>query len=204
MKIQTVLFLFSLVFGLISCSTEKRIVQIPTRQSAEIDYPEYETYKATLKNSARADVEVKVLNKETGESVSSFGLENGGKAEVSVGQNAKIVLTNSSKKDAKLKIAIRENIAVAPIAINDNREYINFTLRNNTVQSIPLIIPNVMNPNLSPFSNSGVSLKVGQEILFKANGKKQVLLVVSKSIKDGEVLDVAAVLKERKKQLRLE
>ena len=58
-----------------------------------------------------------------------------------------------------------------------------------------------MNPNLSPLSNSGVDLKVGQKVLFKAKGKKQVLLVVSRNIKQGEVLDVAKLLKERKKEL---
>ena len=83
----------------------------------------------------------------------------------------------------------------------DTRKYISFTLRNNTKKSIPLIIPTVMNPNLSPLSNSGVDLKVGQKVLFKAKGKKQVLLVVSRNIKQGEVLDVAELLKERKKEL---
>ncbi len=76
-----------------------------------------------------------------------------------------------------------------------------FTLRNNTAKSIPLIIPSVMNPNLSPFSNSGVNLEYGQEILFRANGKRRVLLVVDESIQPGKKIDVAKRIKERKKEL---
>ncbi len=58
-----------------------------------------------------------------------------------------------------------------------------------------------MNPNLSPFSNSGVDLKMGQEIFFKYKGKKRVLLVVDESINYGDVVDVSGLLKERKQEI---
>ena len=45
-----------------------------------------------------------------------------------------------------------------------------------------------MNPNLSPQSNSGVRLKVGQEIKYKKGGRAHLLLVVDDSIKEGDVL----------------
>ncbi len=79
-----------------------------------------------------------------------------------------------------------------------DKTYVEFTLRNESAKSIPLIIPGVMNPNLSPMSNSGVSLKVGQEILYKYKGKKRVLLVVSKDL-EGKTLKVNKLLKEAKK-----
>lgn len=92
-----------------------------------------------------------------------------------------------------------------PVAAIDQEtvqeQYINFTLQNKSPKAIPLIIPGVMNPNLSPFSKSGVSLKIGQEILFKEKGKRQVLLTVDNSIKDGDILDIAQLLKERKREL---
>lgn len=77
---------------------------------------------------------------------------------------------------------------------------VSFTLHNTTAKSIPLIIPNVMNPNLSPFSKSGVTLAIGQEILFKYKGKKQVLLTVSKE-NSAVTLDVAKLIQQRKKEL---
>ena len=74
----------------------------------------------------------------------------------------------------------------------------NFTLQNPTAKSIPLWIPSVMNPNLSPFSKSGVTLKVGQKIYFKHKRRKRVLLVVNKDL-DGKTLNVAKLIKEKKK-----
>ncbi len=85
--------------------------------------------------------------------------------------------------------------------IQSTRTSVNFTLRNNSTKSIPLIIPTVMNPNLSPMSNSGVRLKMGQKVFFKAKGKRQVLLVVDDSIEEGAILEVSSLLKERKKAL---
>jgi hypothetical protein len=43
---------------------------------------------------------------------------------------------------------------------------------NNSLRSIYLEIPGVMNPNLSPMSSSGVDLAVGQKVYFFADGKK--------------------------------
>lgn len=77
---------------------------------------------------------------------------------------------------------------------------VSFTLENTTTKSIPLIIPNVMNPNLSPFSKSAVSLAIGQKIFFKYKGKKRLLLVVSKANQD-LTLNVAKLLKEKKLKL---
>lgn len=77
---------------------------------------------------------------------------------------------------------------------------IEFTLRNNSMKSIPLWIPGVMNPNLSPMSSSGVGLKVGQKVYFKYRGKKEVLLVVASDY-NTRVVDVARLIKDRSLQL---
>jgi len=94
---------------------------------------------------------------------------------------------------------------VIEISNNDANEetYIRFTLANNSNEDIPLIIPTVMNPNLSPNSRSGVDLRIGQEILFKSGTKKYVLLTVDENIENGAVLDVAKLLSEKKKELGL-
>ncbi len=80
---------------------------------------------------------------------------------------------------------------------------VNFKLENKTAFSIPLVIPDVMNPNLSPFSKSSVGLKIGQEIFFKGKKKKYLLLTVDEAIRDDDVLDVAKLIKQRKKALGL-
>lgn len=88
----------------------------------------------------------------------------------------------------------------ASMAFTPSDAPVSFTLRNNTMESIPLRIPGVMNPNLSPMSNSGVSLEVGQEIYFMVKRKKYLLLTVTPDL-EGQTLVVNKVIKERRKEL---
>ena len=82
----------------------------------------------------------------------------------------------------------------------DKDKYVTFTLHNGSLKSIPLLIPGVMNPNLSPMSDSGVSLKIGQKILFRYKGKKRVLLLVDDEL-NGQTLQVHKLLKEKKREI---
>ena len=98
------------------------------------------------------------------------------------------------------------SFAVSPsidqsVEVPKGKEKVSFTLRNKSLKKIPLIIPRVMKPNLSPMSNSGVTLKEGQKILFKFNGKRETLLVVSRDLQ-GTKVDVAKLVRERKRELR--
>ena len=77
-----------------------------------------------------------------------------------------------------------------------------FTLKNRSLQSIYLEIPGVMNPNLSPMSNSGVDLAVGQRLYFFHKGKRYLLLEVSEELKDQSVV-VNQLIRQRKKELGL-
>jgi len=76
-----------------------------------------------------------------------------------------------------------------------------FTLRNNSLKSIPLEIPGVMNPNLSPMSNSMVDLCVGQEIFFNYKGERTLLVTVTEDLKDQKI-NVSKLIAKRKKELR--
>ncbi len=106
-----------------------------------------------------------------------------------------------SKKMSKLSIKVTE--IQANVTASEKVARISFTLTNPSTESIPLIIPNVMNPNLSPRSSSGVDLKVGQELLFRNGLKRYVLLTVDKTINEVQEIDVYQVLLERKKELGL-
>lgn len=77
-----------------------------------------------------------------------------------------------------------------------------FTLHNSSLKSIPLRIPGVMNPNLSPVSDSRVDLAVGQEIFFYHRKKKYILLTVTESLK-GQRLVVDELIRDRKRELGL-
>ena len=69
-----------------------------------------------------------------------------------------------------------------------------FYLVNSTAQSIPLKIPGIMNPNLSPFSKSGVDLPIGQKILLNVAGKDLLLLTVTDTIPKGARVNVADLI----------
>jgi len=61
-----------------------------------------------------------------------------------------------------------------------------------------------MNPNLSPKSNSGVSLDAGQVVYFfpnGKNGKKEILFKVSSTWKRDTILQIDEIIKTRKKDL---
>ena len=86
-------------------------------------------------------------------------------------------------------------------------QYISMTFHNGSMKSIPLQIPGVMNPNLSPMSDSGVSLKVGQKVYFfpeGKKGKKELLFTVNSTFKKDTVLQIDELIKTRKKELKLE
>ena len=82
---------------------------------------------------------------------------------------------------------------------------IQFTFHNGSLKSIPLAIPSVMNPNLNPLSNSGVSLNVGQNVYFYPNGtskKRELLFTVDESFQQDQVLEIDAIIEKRKKELK--
>jgi len=61
-----------------------------------------------------------------------------------------------------------------------------------------------MNPNLSPKSNSGVSLDAGQVVYFfpkGKNGKKEILFTVAPTWKKDTILQIDKIVKTRKKAL---
>ena len=194
--------LFALtLFTLASCSSSKTVFTVPGQQIIETDLPNFDAYTANIKNVSLRGVSIAVVDKSSQKQIRGFGLGPKGDAKVTVEASSKLVIINDNPQSVKVKVGFEETspAVLAP----PPGGYINFTLRNNTGKSIPLIIPNVMNPNLSPTSNSGVNLERGQEIFFKKKGKKHLLLVVDDNIKDGDVLDVNKLIEERMKELGL-
>jgi hypothetical protein len=88
--------------------------------------------------------------------------------------------------------------------INVKAQNIPMTFHNGSFHSVPLLIPGVMNPNLNPKSNSGVSLDVGQKVYFFPNGKKkskELLFTVAATWKKDTILQIDKIIEKRKKEL---
>lgn len=192
------LLLQFLLFSFLSFS-QSSTLYIPPNFSIELDDNNYDLngldiFGLKIKNKSLSTIGVRVENKITGEFTSGFGLGPLGKEGIVINKGDVVIFSNNTQKSVKLKttyfIPQEENNF-----ISKETESISFTLNNSSLKSIPLIIPNVMNPNLSPLSNSGVDLKIGQEIFFKNKGKKILLLRVSDKIKEGEIIDVNQLIK---------
>ena len=195
---KNILYLYSLLFSLGSLAQTN--LTISPNQTLQLNYPAIEDLAIEVKNLSNQPLDIATIQTVSGEQLSGFGLAPRGSATVAVPSLGLLQISNNNASKAE--------IAINPISLPAPKEYpedtyINFTLRNETPQSIPLIIPGVMNPNLSPFSNSGVRLKIGQQINFRQGLKTYTLLTVSDSIEEGASLEIGTLLKEKKIELGL-
>ncbi|OYT87805.1 MAG: hypothetical protein CFE46_11795 [Burkholderiales bacterium PBB6] len=78
----------------------------------------------------------------------------------------------------------------------------NLSFENRSDVSIPLEIPGVMNPNLSPNSKSGVTLERGQKVYFRLDGRRALLLEI-KDEQDGQIVVVNELVAKRTAELAL-
>jgi hypothetical protein len=85
---------------------------------------------------------------------------------------------------------------------NGKSQAIPMTFHNGSLKSIPLNIPGIMNPNLSPLSNSGIELEPGQKIFYFPNGKKgkkELLFEVDNTFRKDTILQINEIIKQKKK-----
>lgn len=192
---KNLIILASLLLSLQLGKKEK--IEVPAMKSVELVYAEFGEFDVYLTNNSGKPLTVSVIDPKTKKQVQGFGLGPIAKALVSVEKSHILKLSNNSLRDVSLTL---EFVEKKPDTYNpENAPVINFTLHNSSLRSIPLIIPNVMNPNLSPMSNSGVALKIGQKIYYRKGTEEFLILTVDDSIRQGDKIDVAALIKDLKK-----
>ncbi len=174
----------------------KEKIEIPANKAVELTYEEFAIFDVKIVNSSGKQVDVSVLNPNTRKQVSGFGLGPLGRAVLYVADGNILKLKNTSSKDISVTLHFVDR---EPKVVSSSKETVNFTLHNSSLKSIPLVIPNVMNPNLSPVSNSGVSLEMGQKIYYRKGLSKILILTVDENIKSGDKIDVAKLVANIKK-----
>ena len=173
-------------------SAQQAQIQLLGRQSIELDFVDYRFYALKLKNSSSAEIDVSTISRVSNEQVRGFGFAPKSTVEeVLIESDSYALFTNLSDDEALFSIEASPKVA-APVTESDG---VSFTLRNNTLQSIPLIIPSVMNPNLSPKSNSGVYLKYGQKVYLRRGVSKKLILTVDETIREGALIDVDSIIR---------
>jgi len=170
------LLAFVLLLSLTACS-QSYVLYVQPNDVLYLRY-DYELADVRMANKSGQELEVQIKNDATNKKTGGFGFAPRGRVNVDLRRGQYMQVVNNSSQKVPLRIAPTQKEAVKAVKKKALVTSISFTLSNTSAKSIPLIIPNVMNPNLSPFSDSGVDLVVGQEILFKEKGKRYLLLKV--------------------------
>lgn len=193
MKSTNILILFIFLLSFFSNVQVQERLEIPAENSIVYVLPEGDYNSVSLHNKSDKELTVQIINLENSKKTGGFGLAAQGKVAVDLNPQKGLRLLNSNTEDVQVLCTAQkrtENTRPQP-----NLKKIDFTLVNSSAKSIPLIIPNVMNPNLSPFSKSGVRLEVGQKIYLRRGLTRQLIFQVPDTLSDGVQLDISALLK---------
>lgn len=193
MKTPTFLIISVCLLSFYSGAQQQQRIYIAEQDSIDYSLPDEKYQRVQIKNKSPFSIEVKLVNSLSNQITGGFGLAPRGKTAVELAPQQKLRLVNPNAQGVELDLQARREAKV-PLAFKNNTE-ISFTLVNTTDKPIPLIIPNVMNPNLSPFSKSMVRLEVGQKIYLKKKLGKQIIFEVPENFEEGTQLDVAALIK---------
>ena len=188
------LFFFLLVSLAFGQKGERSQLILPPKQIVQINYPLYQGFNVKIWNKSKFDLGVSARERKTDSLVKGFGLDSGSSAVLEVNKGLYLQFENRYLASLKVEYTLQKGVEGKKKSTKPLTPQRSFYLENNTVQSIPLRIPGVMNPNLSPFSRSGVDLPNGQKIFLDLNGKRILLLTVTDSIPHGARIDVANLI----------
>ena len=193
MKITNILATSLFLLSFFSNVQAQERLEIPAQDSIVYMLPEGDYNSVSLHNKSDKELRVQIINLENSKETGGFGLAAQGKVAVALNPKKGLRLLNPSAEEVRVLCRAQKQTETTPPP--PNLKQIDFTLVNSSAKSIPLIIPNVMNPNLSPFSKSGVRLAVGQKIYLKKGISRKLLFEVPDSLSNGTQLDVPALLK---------
>jgi hypothetical protein len=175
----------------------KSVVTIDSGAEVQLRFSSSESTEVQLNTPSNAGVTVRVERVSDRSFVRGFGMSKGSKEKVLVDSDAVLILKNEN--NAAVEITYESNQSVQKR--DPEKNGVSLTFHNGSLASIPLIIPGVMNPNLIPMSDSGVTLGYGQKVFFKEKGKQYLLFEIDETFKDGDKLEIQDLIKVRKKQL---
>mgnify|MGYP000026393628 CR=1 FL=1 len=98
--------LLYIIAGLLSfsCMTTKNYFYIGPNESIEMDYPDYESYQAEIKNYYKRDLEISVVDKTNDQKIQGLESSTNKKVEIKVEKKGKLVIKNNEDKAAYIKM----------------------------------------------------------------------------------------------------
>ncbi len=193
MKKILLLISFNFLFAFGQKSEFSELV-IPPKQIVRLDYPLFKTFKIKVYNKSKYVLGISLLNREKDSFNENFSLEKGKFRTLIIRDNQYIQFENRYLASLKVAFTLQKGNEISNKSAKNLTPQRAFYLENNTAQTIPLQIPGVMNPNLNPFSRSGVDLKNGQKIFLSLRNKKVLILTVTDTIAHGTRIDVASLI----------
>lgn len=192
MKHFCYLLLFVTYFGFAQ-KQERSVLYLSPKQVVQLDYPNYKGYVVKIWNKSKFDLGVSARLEKNDSLQKGFGLAKGANATLAIEDELYLQLENRFLAPLKVEYIVFKGKPGKrkPGPPTPQR---GFYLVNTTAQTIPLKIPGIMNPNLTPFSKSGVDLPLGQKILLNVAGKDLLILTVTDTIPKGARINVADLI----------
>ena len=187
----------ALIFFAPLMASPKSVVTIDSGAEVRLRFSSSAATEVLLNTPSNAGVTVRVERVSDRYFIRGFGMSKSAREKVLVESNAVLVLRNENPTAVEITYESDQSVQKA----SPEKEGVNLTFHNGSLASIPLVIPGVMNPNLSPMSDSGVTLAFGQKVFFKEKRKSYLLFEIDETFKDGDRLEIQDLIKARKKQL---
>lgn len=195
MKKLILYFFLSIYFAFGQKDIRSQLI-IPPKQVVQIDYPLFKGFNVKIWNQSKFTVGVSTKDKLTDSIRKSFNLEKKNNTLLEVSKDMFLQFENQFIVPLKISYIIRKGSFLEQKSFESLTPQRAFYLENNTAQSLPLSIPGVVSPKLSPFSRSGVNLSNGQKIYLNFKGDKILILTVNDSIAHGTRIDVAYLIEK--------
>ena len=195
MKKLILYFFLSIYFAFGQKDIRSQLI-IPPKQVVQIDYPLFKGFNLKIWNQSKFTVGVSTKDKLTDSILKSFNLVKKNNTLLEVSKDMYLQFENQFIVPLKISYIIRKGSFLEQKSFESLTPQRAFYLENNTAQSLPLSIPGVVSPKLSPFSRSGVNLPNGQKIYLNFKGEKILILTVTDSIAHGTRIDVAYLIEK--------
>jgi hypothetical protein len=109
-KMRKLLFAFTILLTLNSCSTFKSGLTIPANQTFLLGEFNDKNYSAELVNKSNLTVIVKTLDKKSGEVTQSFGLAPKGRTKVYISKDETVYFENENGTDVKVDVILSKGV----------------------------------------------------------------------------------------------
>lgn len=107
---RKLLFVFTILLTLNSCSTFKSGLTIPANQTFLLGEFNDKNYTAELVNKSNLTVIVKAVDKKSGEVTQSFGLAPKGKTKVYISKDETLYFENENVTDVRIDVILNKGV----------------------------------------------------------------------------------------------